>query len=906
MSESVAAKAGLSEAKYNKLAKTLSFRAWVTVPELVREILVYVGVVQVWSSSETNAIRPDVNRQYGLVEDAKSGIEVEVEFENESLLEEELNIQFILKDDKELKILRYVDTLDVRNYAANGAGGSDQSLILTRFSYDTQGKFLRIEGEVYPEKPSRGFVLLLANGRRVQIDNAFLPSENVSLKTGGVVNRYGGFSLFVNFVGEGALSQMSLLSEGIDGSEQIWQLSADNIVINEPMVEVQRVHVNAVKGQFEIEGWYRSHDPISHLELKLNDHAVHGLVDVVRDDGLGKSQGLRGLPVYKFRIAESIDSAFDVPSWELTRSKNLDIDVSLFSKKRRVFWGAMSPKDVQLEVSKCTSLTFDKRRSFVIGKFVTAVGHAPSRAYIEINGKKIGRTFDVITPQTSDAEPACSWFVMEEINFELKSSDKVSVFAQAGNDDFIEISSDFQPMIVSADELIESPKQEDVVKNLVEEVGYYSSVDEPLAVFVYQGEIYKKGGASTRIIQMMSALKSNGYMVALIDRTAPWDYLGNASFFDGFYKTIDIHLTVPKKLKSPMLFNLRDRLVERSSGGQGVDGRLRDKVTKSAKEGRLIQNDGSELYKRVDSHFNFSCAALLHELKPDLVVTQFAWSCEIHDVLPAGAYGLLDTHDVQHSRYDVFASAYEKFGKSAVPSLDKFKVSKDTERGYLARADACIAITEHEADQLKDMVGARNVVTAGVAINQQTVLPKVNRKDMSLLFVGNRYEPNVYGVRHFLEKDWPTLRKEYGDSIKFNVVGSVCDEFAGIELDGVTFCGVVEDLAEMYRSAALIVNPTPFGTGLAIKMVEALGYGQAIVSTIEGARGLERAVDEGAVITADYDAYAEACISVLSSSRNINAQRTRARNYVNSYMSTEVVYSNLFNFLETKLFYSKI
>jgi len=57
-------------------------------------------------------------------------------------------------------------------------------------------------------------------------------------------------------------------------------------------------------------------------------------------------------------------------------------------------------------------------------------------------------------------------------------------------------------------------------------------------------------------------------------------------------------------------------------------------------------------------------------------------------------------------------------------------------------------------------------------------------------------------------------------------------------IDGVEVAGVVPDLDELYRSAAVVINPVPAQTGLSIKSVEALARGKCLVTTPAGAQGI--------------------------------------------------------------------
>jgi len=87
----------------------------------------------------------------------------------------------------------------------------------------------------------------------------------------------------------------------------------------------------------------------------------------------------------------------------------------------------------------------------------------------------------------------------------------------------------------------------------------------------------------------------------------------------------------------------------------------------------------------------------------------------------------------------------------------------------------------------------------------------------------------------------------------------------------VEFAGFVPDLAEVYRRATVVCCPILAGGGTRIKIIEAAAAGKAVVSTTMGAEGLDFD-DETEILRRDTpDAFAEACVALLT-----DPARTRA------------------------------
>src|SRR5690606_3854767 len=103
-------------------------------------------------------------------------------------------------------------------------------------------------------------------------------------------------------------------------------------------------------------------------------------------------------------------------------------------------------------------------------------------------------------------------------------------------------------------------------------------------------------------------------------------------------------------------------------------------------------------------------------------------------------------------------------------------------------------------------------------------------EDDRVLFVGSNTAPNTVGLAWFLEEVWPEVLKRR-PSCRLDVAGSVERGFDARDQRGVRFLGLVDDLAPLYRRAGVVVSPLTFGSGLKIKLIEAMAQGKAVVAT---------------------------------------------------------------------------
>ena len=155
--------------------------------------------------------------------------------------------------------------------------------------------------------------------------------------------------------------------------------------------------------------------------------------------------------------------------------------------------------------------------------------------------------------------------------------------------------------------------------------------------------------------------------------------------------------------------------------------------------------------------------------------------------------------------------------------------------------------------------GVREVFCVGhLSTHQLTPLPDPGGK--RLLFVGSANPINIQGLEWFVELVLPQIRAAI-PGCELAIAGPA--GYARAWPDGVLVLGKVDSLAAAYAEATVVVNPVVFGTGLAVKTIEALSYGKAVVATPAGARGLGPEFSSAVSIAQNGNTFARRVIELL-------------------------------------------
>lgn len=98
--------------------------------------------------------------------------------------------------------------------------------------------------------------------------------------------------------------------------------------------------------------------------------------------------------------------------------------------------------------------------------------------------------------------------------------------------------------------------------------------------------------------------------------------------------------------------------------------------------------------------------------------------------------------------------------------------------------------------------------------------------------------PNREGLDWFLAEAWPRVRRER-PAARLRLAGRGLADFArGRSWPGVALEGEVPDAAAFLRSSPVVVVPLLSGSGVRVKVVEAMALGRAVVATPRAAEGL--------------------------------------------------------------------
>lgn len=181
-----------------------------------------------------------------------------------------------------------------------------------------------------------------------------------------------------------------------------------------------------------------------------------------------------------------------------------------------------------------------------------------------------------------------------------------------------------------------------------------------------------------------------------------------------------------------------------------------------------------------------------------------------------------------------------------------------------------------------------------VAVEKNTRLNELNKA--SFFLVGNMKANHNLATLQMLVNIFK--RKELQDkNISISIYGDydtraveMCDG-----LDNIILHGVVNNISDIFNSNNCLVAPIPFGSGIKVKVIEAMGFGALVITNDIGAEGIGIKQNVNFLECSTQDEFAIKIIDVHNSFEIYKTIATNGTEYIQKNFAREVVLDNISN-----------
>ena len=224
------------------------------------------------------------------------------------------------------------------------------------------------------------------------------------------------------------------------------------------------------------------------------------------------------------------------------------------------------------------------------------------------------------------------------------------------------------------------------------------------------------------------------------------------------------------------------------------------------------------------------------------------------------------------------------------------RLVRQSEDRTVHRFATSLLMNEQEASLLRQRCGAdaHRVQAIPPLIGGASPAARQYHGAPEFVFIGQLSMPhNDDGLRSFLTNVWPLVLAARSDA-QLTVVGRCprppLTSLLGQYADSVTLAGFVPDLSEVLASAAALISPLRFGSGIKLKVIEALGAGIPVVATTAGAEGVAAGADQGVLVADDDAEFAQLLLGTTEISRNGQLSAAASEHFA-GYYSRDAVFA---------------
>lgn len=180
----------------------------------------------------------------------------------------------------------------------------------------------------------------------------------------------------------------------------------------------------------------------------------------------------------------------------------------------------------------------------------------------------------------------------------------------------------------------------------------------------------------------------------------------------------------------------------------------------------------------------------------------------------------------------------------AVYSTMQTRKLRRYEAAVIRRAIATIAVSQSDAEALRDLAPERPVLIVPIGVDTTYFVPDSASPNpetsFDLLFTGTmNYRANADAAEWFIRTVWPCIRAVL-PTARLGIVGRGPSPSlrARDGRDGITVTGAVDDDRPYMAGSRVYVLPIRFGAGVRVKLLNAMSMGCAVVATPAACEGV--------------------------------------------------------------------
>ena len=254
-------------------------------------------------------------------------------------------------------------------------------------------------------------------------------------------------------------------------------------------------------------------------------------------------------------------------------------------------------------------------------------------------------------------------------------------------------------------------------------------------------------------------------------------------------------------------------------------------------------------------------------------------------------------YKLQQAIYEVDRKTPRRWPAAFYSFLQARRIAR-YEKALCQQVELVTAVSAEDADALRSFRPDKSVhvVPNGIfAAAYDTPQEQLDLGQHTLTFTGKMdYRPNVDAMLWFTDTVLPHIQREITD-VKLYIVGqkphprlTPLRDYTNVELTG-----WVPEVIPYLQATAVYVAPLRMGSGIRLKLLEAMAAGCAVVATSVAASGLPQSVRDAMIVVDDTDSMAGHIIQLLRDPQQRSKLGQQARQFVREHYDWSLIVPRL-------------
>lgn len=199
---------------------------------------------------------------------------------------------------------------------------------------------------------------------------------------------------------------------------------------------------------------------------------------------------------------------------------------------------------------------------------------------------------------------------------------------------------------------------------------------------------------------------------------------------------------------------------------------------------------------------------------------------------------ILRAHNVEHLIWQRLAGCTRNpLKRSYLKNLSL--TLKNYELSHINQYDGIVCITRKDMDYFQANGCTKPMAAIPFGIDYSDDIEYAHEEDFSLFHIGSMdWQPNKEGIAWLLSDIWPEINRQLPQARLYLAGRKMPEKLLKAKYPNVSIVGEIPDAMYFIASKKINIVPLLSGSGIRVKIIEAMSAGKVVISTAIGAEGI--------------------------------------------------------------------